>query len=347
MRVAGPTSWFVAAIVAVSSSVLAQAPARGSSPAAGAPDAAWMQSVLTRWETIAKQQLRLEPQPLSWIIFYDATSALHVNADSARLPKPNTAAGTLRFAGRTYSVRRVSHTDALWVPDRDKLPLKPVAVTMTYDNGRKPITVVALPGLFHQMSTDDHAADLDKLFLNSAIHELTHTRHVAVFAHRIDSLRTKHRLPQDLGDNVIEDRFSGDTAYAPMFEQERDALFQAVFARNADTARAFAREALAIAERRKQIFFYDYTAGFSDVEDLFLVLEGTGTWAQFQSENVGVPATRLRQSTESFLRRARTWSQLEGAMLFLLLDRFSPGWQTRFMASSFPSPFTALGAAVR
>ena len=257
------------------------------------------------------------------------------------------SAGTVRFGGRTYPVRRVEHANALWVPDRDKLPLKPVAVTMTYDNGRKPVSVIALPGLFRQMSTADHAEDLDKLFLNSAIHELTHTRHVAVFAHRIDSLRTKHRLPEDLGDNLIEDRFSADTAYAPMWELERDALFQAVFARHADTARAFVREALDIAERRKQIFFYDYTAGYSDVEDLFLVLEGTGMWAQFQSENIGVPAARLRQSTESFLRRARTWSQLEGAMLFLLLDRFSPGWQTRFMSSAFPSPFTALRSAVR
>ena len=316
---------------------------------AQAPDTAsarWMQSVLDRWETIATQHLRIAPQPLAWVVFYDARSAFHLSADTTRLPKPSTVVATLRFGGRSYPVRRVENAGRVWVPDRDPLRLEPVALTMVYDNGRKPMTVIPLPPLFRQMATPEHAAELDQIFLNSAVHELTHTRHVVAFARRVDSLRAKFRLPENLGDNVIQDRFGGDTLYLPMFEEERDALFQAVFARNADTARAFIKEALKIADDRKATFFSDFNAGYSALDDMFLVLEGTGTWAQFKSETAAVPADQLRRATEQFLRRARAWSQLEGVMIFLLLDRFSPDWQTRFMTDTLPSPFDALRGVV-
>ena len=40
--------------------------------------------------------------------------------------------------------------------------------------------------------------------------------------------------------------------------------------------------------------------------------------------------------------RHDAWSQEQGLRLFLLIDRLVPGWQARFLAPDFPSPFTVL-----
>jgi len=317
--------------------------------APNAPTTAWMQSVLDRWQSIATRHLRIDPQPLAWIIFYDATGAWHVNADTTQLPRPHTTAGTLRFVNRTYLVRRVEHSDgALWVPDREALPLRPRVVTMLYDNGRKPFIIVPLPALYRQLSSPDQAADLDQLFLGVSMHELTHTRNLVGFARRADSLRARFKLPDDLDDNIIEDRFSNDTAYVPMFEREMGALMQAVFADNAATARTSVHKALAFAKERKGTFFVDDNAGYAELDDLFLVLEGTAMWAQFKSETSTPTASRnSRRILELLFKQTHAWSQREGLALVLLLDRFQPGWQAQFMSNTFPSPFAVLRDAVR
>jgi hypothetical protein len=133
-----------------------------------------------------------------------------------------------------------------------------------------------------------------------------------------------------------------------MFEREMDALMQAVFADNAATARTSVRKALAFAKERKGTFFVDDNAGYAELDDLFLVLEGTAMWAQFKSETSTPAASRnSRRILESLFKQTRAWSQQEGLALFLLLDRFKPGWQAQFMADRFPSPFAVLRDAVR
>ena len=41
-----------------------------------------------------------------------------------------------------------------------------------------------------------------------------------------------------------------------------------------------------------------------------------------------------------------SWSQQEGLVLFLLIDRLVPNWQSRFLSPNFPSPFAVLREAL-
>ena len=73
------------------------------------------------------------------------------------------------------------------------------------------------------------------------------------------------------------------------------------------------------------------------MESVFLNMEGVASWVAY--EVVGDGADPMTFS-------GRFWSQQEGLLLFLLLDRFDPGWKSRVFAESVPDPFAMLRAAV-
>jgi hypothetical protein len=309
---------------------------------------AWMQSVLDAWQTTTRRDLRVPPQSPPWIIFYDDSTAWHLNPDSARLPSHTTGKASLRFANSRYTLARVANDGKLWVPGRDALPLAPRSVTMVHSNGQKPFTILPLPRLYRRLAPADESDELDKAFLSAAIHELTHTRHLVGYGKRLEQLRARYRLPETLDDNLIQERYAEDTAYTAILAEERTALTEAVFAKTPAAAKAELRKALAAAELRKKTFFEGDNAWLSELDDFFLVLEGAGMWAQYQHARRAAPPGEPWQRTLGLLlNRTRSWSQGEGLTLFVLLDRFRPNWQATFMAATLPSPFAALRDAAR
>jgi len=318
----------------------------GSSVRADDPDPkalAWMQSVLDAWQTTALRDLRVPLQSPPWIIFYDDSTAWHLNPDTAGLPKHTSSKATLRYAKRRYTLVRVVNDGKLWVPDREPLPLVPRSVTMVNSKGQKPFTILPLPRLFRRAAPPDEAAELNKAFLGAAVHELTHTRQLVGYGKRLDDLRARFRLPETVDDNIIQERYGEDTVYAAILAEERAALNEAVFAKNAVEAKSQLGIALESADLRKKTFFDGDNAGLSELEDFFLVLEGAGMWAQYQQARRVAPPSEPWQRTLSLLmNRTQSWSQGEGLALFVLLDRYRPNWQATFIAPTFPSIFATL-----
>ena len=331
--------------------LLLAADARASAVRASEPDTAalrWMQSVLDGWDVTARRNLRLTTPPIPWIVFYDETGAWHLNAESGRVPAATMTKSTLRFGTRRYPLSFAAHSGKFWVPDGDSLPAVPRAGTLLYSKNTKAFSAVPLPALFRQMGAPEDAGDLDRLFVTLAIHELTHTRQLVDIDRRIAQLRPKYHLLPEVDDDVIENRFSMDTAYTPLAGQERAAFNEAVFAKTSAEAKAAARRALKLVDQRRSQFMTGPFAGYAELEDYFLVLEGTGMWAQFEATKRGAPKGEPWQQTLAMLmNRTASWSQGEGLALFVLLDRFQPNWQATFMTPGFPSPFAALKAALR
>jgi hypothetical protein len=304
---------------------------------------AWMQSVLDAWQTTARRDLHVPLQSPPWIIFYDDSTAWHLNPDTTHLPSHTTSKATLRYANRRYPLARIVNDGRLWVPDRESLPLTPRSATMVHSNGQTPYTILPLPRLFRRAAPPDEARELDKAFLAAAVHELTHTRHLVGYGKRLEQLRARYRLPETFDDNLIQERYDEDTIYTSILAEERTALNNAVFAKTPGEAKTELRIALATAELRKKTFFDGDNAGFSELDDFYLVLEGVAMWAQYQHARRAAPPSEPWQRTLSLLlNRTQSWSQGEGLALFVLLDRFRPNWQATFMAETFPSPFDEL-----
>src|SRR5262245_8849819 len=225
----------------------------------------WMQSVLDAWQLTARRDLRIPLQSPPWIIFYDDSTAWHLNPDTTRLPSHTSTKATLRYANRRYTLARVVNDGKLWVPDRDSLPLAPRSVTMVHSNGQKTFTILPLPRLFRRVAAADESSDeLDKAFLGAAVHELTHTRHLVGYGRRLEQLRARYRLPETFDDNLIQERYGEDTIYTSIFAEERTALNNALFAKTPAEAKTELRIALSAAELRKKTFFDGDSAGFSE-----------------------------------------------------------------------------------
>ena len=316
------------------------------------PTLAWMQAVLDNWEAVCRRDLRVPVEPLPWIIFYDESRAWHLKPEKRLLPPYEASSYSLQFAGRTYPLVRMSHKGGkLWLPEREPIPVdlaKLPAVAMPYNQERKAFFIVPLPALFHKLAGPDHARNLDELFLGEAAHELTHTRHLVYAMPQINRLRARYKLPESFDDNIIHQEFGTNEEYKRLYDEERQHLTKAILASDLDECRRAVEQALSISRKRKERFFGGDKAGYSDLEGLFLAMEGLAMWVHYRTARDRAPSGEDWLKTLITLsERHDAGSQEEGLGLFLLIDRLVPGWQARFLAPDFPSPFTVLRVASR
>lgn len=67
-------------------------------------------------------------------------------------------------------------------------------------------------------------------------------------------------------------------------------------------------------------------------------MEGVASWVAYSvEEKAGDPEEQS----------GRFWSQRHGLVLFLLLDRFDPGWKKIVFSDDIPNPYAMLREAVK
>jgi hypothetical protein len=103
-----------------------------------------------------------------------------------------------------------------------------------------------------------------------------------------------------------------------------------------------------VSQKRKERFFAGGKDGYSDLEGIFLAMEGLAMWVQYRTARERAPSGEEWPKTFITLsERHDAWSQAEGLALLVLIERLAPAWHARFLAPDFPSPFTVLQEAVR
>ena len=321
-------------------------------PTLDQPTLVWMQAMLNNWNAVCRRDLRIPAQPLPWIIFYDETLAWHLHPETSLLPPHQASTRSLRFTGKPYPLIQVAHQDGkLWVPGRASVPIdvaRPRMAAMPYDSDRSSFFIAPLPSLFHKLAAPDQARNLDELFLGAAAHELTHTQQLAFAMAKIRQLRIRYNLPEHLDDNIIEREFGNNAEYKRMYGEEGDLWTKAMRATDLDDVRRAAEQALLASQARKARFFVGDKAGYSDLEDIFLAMEGLAMWVQFRTARERAPSGEDWLTTFiSLAQKSDAWSQQDGLALLILIERLAPGWHARFLAPDFPSPFAVLREAIR
>jgi hypothetical protein len=147
---------------------------------------------------------------------------------------------------------------------------------------------------------------------------------------------------------MIQTAFGADEEYKRLYVEERGHLSRAIMSEDVAACRREVALAVEVSERRKARFLVGQKEGWSELEDVFLGLEGVAMWVQYRTARDRAPAGEDWVRTLIKLsERSDAWSQEEGLALFLLIDRLVPGWQARFLAPDFPSPFAVLREAVK
>jgi hypothetical protein len=148
---------------------------------------------------------------------------------------------------------------------------------------RKPFFLMGTPRFQGRALKTTETEDFRKFLIGLALHELAHTRQLPHVVAQIKRLQGQYRYPDSVDDNMIQTAFEGNAEFKSVYKEELKQLSAAVLETDIGRARVEAAEALRMIERRRERFFVGGYKGWSEMEDVFLALEGSAMWVQFQS----------------------------------------------------------------
>jgi hypothetical protein len=242
-------------------------------------------------------------------------------------------------------MRGAPHKGHITLPDDSAIDVKVTSFSATYSADDRPYMVMALPDIWRGDSNLGTEPQLDRLTRSVFVHEMTHTLQAHSTGVRLTNLQARYKLPSDLTDDIIQDRFADAPGFREAYEAERDLLYRAAGESDPPRRRRLASEALEAMKTRRAKYFVGADAVYADLEDLFLSMEGVANWAGYRlasRESASLP------DAVAFMRRGgKHWSQDEGLALFLVIDSAVPEWQAQVFGPTPVSVVDLLSMAVR
>jgi hypothetical protein len=234
------------------------------------------------------------------------------------------------------------------LPNGAQIPAEIIAVAMPGPPaGQDAFFVLALPELWRrhpQASQDPHLAIR---IPSVALHEMIHTRQMSDLQRRVHAIGQRFDLPAQLDDDVVEDHFADSAEYRRMFVAEQDLLYGAVAEADPNHSITLVAEAISIAQKRREGYFTGNDEVYSELEGLFLNMEGVAEWVRFKSHQADPAWPDADADIIAFLRgQGNSWSQDQGLALVLLLDRMVPDWKRQILSPTMPSPWSMLREAI-
>jgi hypothetical protein len=280
-------------------------------------DRAWVAQAATAWGVTARG-LPADGAPLpTTYVFFDARCVYE-------------GAAPRMLRGR-------AHGGEVDFPDGNTAEPQVASFAAPYDGGRRVYMTMALPSVWAAGGVTSELT-LETLMTAVFVHEMTHTRQFAAFNPRLDAMTTRWRLPEDINDDALQERFAEVPEYVAAIETERTLLFEAAAAPDDATARALARQALEAISARRARTAVGADAKYAEIEDVFLSLEGAAQWAAFRWLTDPEGAGYAREVAMPLFRRGgRQWSQDEGLAVYLVIDRLYPEWIARTFADAEPA----------
>lgn len=234
--------------------------------------------------------------------------------------------GDFRVEDRSFDVRAFAHNGMIDIGDGDPSPVGKTAFATNNEGGGPPVFVIALPEVWAADTADRR--DAGQLFMAVFMHEFSHVQHMAGLNARFEALAASGYSGMRLGDDAVQRTFASDPDFVAAYRQEMEVLTAAATAPDRETTTAKLAEARAlIAARRERWFSSPDRAGWASADDVFLTLEGAGQWAAY-SWMTDPQGGGLSPDAAFAAMRTRWWSQEQGMMLMLAIDRLLPEWPT-------------------
>lgn len=309
---------FALAALAAGCATAPAAPKYSGDPACtlGEEDRAWLEGAPGVWSLVQSDVFRLKPLPtkFTWVLF-DGTCTYTGSGDGAW----------------TASV----HNGEITTPDGEKNPPAVVSYVTPVKEGA--FMLMSLPSVWREAGVPDRGG-MSPFLYSVFAHEMLHLRQVGPIYDRITTVATAAKFPEEqMGDDIVQKRFAENAEFKAGVERERDILL-AGFAGDDAAARNAAHEALGLIRARQAKFYTGENAPLTELEDLFLTLEGMGQMAGYSW--LVHPKGASKPSADAVAQmRTRWWSQEEGLAIMLVVSRLVPDWRERAFAER---PATAL-----
>lgn len=280
-----------------------------------ATDKAWLNGALQASDYVMRQRLQLPEEIPPTIVVFDGHCRFEAKGSS-----PD------RWIGNR-------HQGKIRVPDDNEIGAGVTSFAGQVDKTGERFFVMALPSVWQaaKIPISGDRKGLTGVFL----HEYSHTRQLNALKPVFAAAAAIYKMPDDFSDDSLQARFKNDPAYVAVWEKETDLLFRAAAEPDSDKARALAKQALGLMEARQKRWFTGTDAMWKPYDDLFLTMEGFGQWnayAWLSDPRGGGMTAAAAQAKMRGNPPGKWWSQEEGLALFLVIDRFVPGWAAQAFA---------------
>nr|WP_315029124.1 hypothetical protein [uncultured Chryseobacterium sp.] len=270
------------------------------------------------WTLVYKDIYKIDTlQPVEFVFFDEkyvySTSSISVN-------NGKTVKGS-NLLNLKLHWKKALHSDTLTLPDKSKVPVGILSFASEIpDNKHRSFFVMPLPSFWKKAGIQSKELGLDNLITGVFIHEFSHSQQMQSFGAKVTQFEKQNNFGVDFTDDIIQNIFSKNAPYVDHYNAEVSSLYHSISDKELNTKEA--SKGLNLMNQRHKDYFKNQYQNLAEIDDLFLTMEGLGQYSMYLwlIDSRGAKVDKNR-AIEGVRRNKKWWSQDEGLVLFLILER--------------------------
>lgn len=272
------------------------------------------------WKLVCKDIYKIDRLKKVDFVFYDdkyvyTTSAL-TGKDGQKLEKNKLMNLSLKW-------KKKEHNHTIILPDSTLLPvqLQSFAAENKREKG-KAFFVMPLPSFWKKSGVDSKELGIGNLVCGVFVHEFSHSQQMQNFGKRMGSFEKDYHFDTDFNDDIIQNLFSKNADYTALYNKEVKLFYNSVLNENLD--KSLLKEGLQTMYKRQGDYFKDKNSFLKEIDNFFLTMEGLGQYSMYLWL-INPKGGNIEKSIalEGVRRNKKWWSQDEGLVLFLILEKMT------------------------
>jgi hypothetical protein len=224
--------------------------------------------------------------------------------------------------------RKKAHNGEIIMPDSSKKPLQIMSYTapLFTKEDTTAFFVTPLPSYWKIKDIGDHGIGYDSLSLIVFLHEFTHAQQIIKSHDGMDNIingyLSKHPKDGELfSDDMMQDLYEKDVAYAKSFKIEMDLFYAACEETDKTKQKAMALNAISVLEKRQKGILEKDKKDLAEIDNYWLTLEGLGQYSTY-AWLIHPKGGNMSHEKALPVLKTRFWSQEEGFPICYLLAKF-------------------------
>lgn len=273
------------------------------------------------WDLVSRKVFKIKNSTPVEFVFFDDKYVY--STSNVTIPKGEKVKGP-KFDGKNLSWKKALHDDWIILPDKQGVPVGMMSFASAIPNESKAYFTMPLLSYWEKNKIKSDELGLQNLTTGVFVHEFSHSQQMENFGKRISKYEKTNSLETELTDNIVQEIFGENDSYNELYKKEFDTFFTAFKAQEKSVKNLNTLNGLDLLKGRQQQFFTGNYQIFSELDNLFLTMEGIGQFAMYawmiHPEGGNIPSEKAIAGVR---RGGKFWSQEEGFILFLLLDSYA------------------------
>ncbi|MFN1217780.1 hypothetical protein ACKW6Q_12505 [Chryseobacterium kwangjuense] len=217
--------------------------------------------------------------------------------------------------------KKTLHHGSLTLPNKVSIPVGITSYASEIpDTDHHSFFVMPLPSFWKKAGVESKELGLDNLITGVFLHEFSHSQQMLNFGIKITQYEKEHDFGVNTNDDMLQNIFSENKDYVDLFNAEVNSLYHSISSKGIDKKELL--KGLRLMEERQKKYLKGKYKSLAAMDDLFLTMEGLGQYSMYLWLIHPEGGKTDRETALKGVRRNKKWwSQEEGMVLFLILER--------------------------